>query len=63
MELVPISDIPRTDAITALSRHRLARYGVEDPPEVLHKVSPRRTSDIGIRSHWRSIGISSEGCK
>lgn len=38
MELVPICDIPRADAITALSHHRIARYQVQDPPEVLHKV-------------------------
>ena len=44
MELVPICDIPRADAITALSTHRLARYGVQDPPEVLNKVLALRIS-------------------
>jgi hypothetical protein len=63
MDLLPISDITRTDAITALSWHRKVRYGVEDQPEVLHKVSPRRNSEIGIRSHWRTIGISRESCE
>lgn len=56
MELVPIRDIPRADAITALSHHRLARYGVQDPPEVLHKVRSLKTCvEIGIRPDRWSI--------
>jgi len=38
MELVPISDIPRGQAVTALSQHRLTRYGLEESPEILSRV-------------------------
>lgn len=57
MELVPVCDIPRADALSALSHHRLARYGVEDPEEVLHKVYSRQNivTELGIRSDRRSI--------
>jgi hypothetical protein len=38
MELIPVFDIPRAEALTALSRHRIARYGAQDSPETLSKV-------------------------
>jgi len=38
MELLHIWDIPRKQAVTALSRHRLARFGLHDPPELLSEV-------------------------
>jgi len=39
MELIPVFDIPRAEALTALSRHRVARYGAQDSPETLSKVT------------------------
>jgi hypothetical protein len=41
MELIPVFDIPRAEALTALSRHRVARYGAKDSPETLSKVTSR----------------------
>jgi hypothetical protein len=38
MEVVPVHDIPRKEAVASLSRHRLARYGVIDPPEIMQSV-------------------------
>jgi hypothetical protein len=38
LELIPVPDIPRSQAISALSHHRSARYGIEESPELLSKV-------------------------
>jgi len=44
MELIPVLDILRAEALTALSRHRVARYGVQDSPETLSQVASGATS-------------------
>ena len=59
MELVPVCDIPRAEAVSALFHHRLARYGVKDPPEILNKVNIHPVMlTAGLRSHRWSIGVS-----
>jgi hypothetical protein len=46
MELVPVCDIPRNQAVTALSRHRSASFDVQDAPELLSQVNQMRLNLI-----------------